>query len=103
MTIKQKTENGTQTFTLEGSLNSVTAKDYSNALSALDKSVKKLVLDFDNLEYISSAGIRQILETSRLCGNLGIDFQIINVNNSVMDVFHITQLDTHLKITLKNN
>jgi len=47
-------------------------------------------LDFDQLEYISSAGLGILLKTQkRLAGN-GVGLRIINVNNHIHDVFRFS-------------
>ena len=53
----------------------------------LDTVVESSTLDFDRLEYISSAGLGILLKTQkRLSGN-GASLRIINVNKHMHDVF----------------
>ncbi len=60
---------------------------------------KKLVLDLEGLEYISSSGVREIVDIILRMpeGN----FSIINVNENVMSVFKIIGLDKKVMITSK--
>ncbi|MDL2246775.1 STAS domain-containing protein, partial [Methanobrevibacter sp. OttesenSCG-928-K11] len=51
--------------------------------------VKILTLDFENLMYISSAGLRVILSAQKIMNNQG-EMIIKNVNDIVMEVFTAT-------------
>lgn len=55
-----------------------------------EQDIETLTFDFSNLEYISSAGLRVILGTSKRANSGGINFKIRNVNDEVMEVFEIT-------------
>ncbi len=44
-------------------------------------------LDFDELEYISSAGLGILLKTQKRLAGSGAALKIINVNNHIHDVF----------------
>ncbi len=46
------------------------------------------VLDFSQLEYISSAGLGILLKTQKRLVESGAALKIINVNNHIHDVFH---------------
>ena len=50
---------------------------------------KDLVLDFAELEYVSSAGLRVILKTQKAMNTKG-SMKIVNVNEMIMEVFEIT-------------
>ena len=63
---------------------------------ALDKTVNEdiadtenLILDLENVEYISSAGLRVILGAQKKMQKLG-SMKVINVCEAVMDVFEMT-------------
>ena len=47
---------------------------------------ESLILDFANLKYITSAGLRLVLKLKKSCMN----FKIVNVNNDVYEVFDMT-------------
>ncbi len=73
---------------LEGRLDTTTAPDLAAELENLD-GVKSLVFDFADLEYVSSAGLRVILATQKTMNRQG-SMEIINVNETIMEVFEIT-------------
>ena len=51
--------------------------------------IKVLTLDFEGLEYVSSAGLRVLLIVKKLMGSKG-DLEIVNVNNKVMEIMDVT-------------
>jgi anti-sigma B factor antagonist len=63
------------------------AAQCATAESFMDGLQGASTLDFNELEYISSAGLGILLKTQkRLAGN-GAGLKIINVNNHIFDVF----------------
>ena len=50
---------------------------------------KNLILDLKALEYISSAGLRVLLSAQKKMNQIG-SMKVINVCDSVMEVFEIT-------------
>ena len=61
--------------------------------------IKSLVLDFSEVAYISSAGLRELLVlTNKL--DEDASFKIINVNSVVADVFEMTQFSQFFEYTL---
>ncbi len=53
-------------------------------------SVPNLQVDFKNLEYISSAGLRVILTAFKQITKQGGTMKLCNLNDQVMEVFEIT-------------
>ena len=54
----------------------------------MDDIAKSSILDFAQLEYISSAGLGILLKTQKRLAESGAALSIINVNNHIYDVFH---------------
>ena len=100
MTLNKTLENGVLTFTFEGWLDTNTSADLEKEAGNV-KDITKLVFDFDKLEYISSAGLRQVVSFAKTSKSIGAEFSIINANNEVMSVFQMTQLDKKFNITKK--
>lgn len=97
MEITSKREEGKVTMEITGWLDTQTAPQLGEALSQLDDSVTSLVFDFSKLEYISSAGLRQVVTAyKKMAGKDG--FKIINVSNEVYDVFRLTGFDQKIQI-----
>ena len=56
---------------ISGWLDTQTAPQLGEALSGLEDSITSLVFDFTNLEYISSAGLRQVIVAYKKNGSKG--------------------------------
>ena len=89
MTIEKKLDNEELTITLEGRLDTVTAPSLEEELKASLEGIKKLVLDFQALEYISSAGLRVLLMAQKTMNKQG-SMVVRNVNETIEEVFEIT-------------
>ena len=89
MTI-EKTLNGTElTINLIGRLDTTTAPQLEAELKHSISGIKKLVLDFSALEYLSSAGLRVLLAAQKVMNKQG-EMIIRNVNETIADIFEIT-------------
>ena len=95
MNIKKAVEENTAVFEIDGWLDTQTAPELGAALDELDASVTELTIDMSALEYISSAGLRQIVAAhKKMNGNLTIK----NVSAEIMDVFNMTGFSKRLNI-----
>jgi anti-sigma B factor antagonist len=95
MKITSTTEGGKTTLALEGWLDTTTAPELGAALESLDRSCTDLEIDMSGVEYISSAGLRQIVSAYKLMrGKLTLS----NVSAEVMHVFKMAGFDKRLNI-----
>ena len=85
------------TVALAGRLDTVTAPELEKELAEILPNVKSLVLDFAQLEYLSSAGLRVLLNTQKIMSKVG-KMVIKNVNDIIMDVFDMTGFSSILTI-----
>lgn len=89
MTI-EKNLNGTELeMSLSGRMDTTTAPQFETELKDSINGVTKLILNFENLEYISSAGLRVILSAQKIMNKQG-EMVIRNVNDVISEVFEIT-------------
>ena len=95
MQITKTTDGNKTTFAIEGWLEAQTAPELGAALDELGIDVEELVLDLEKLEYISSAGIRQIVAAHKL---LGGNLVVCNVSPEVREVFKLTGIDKRVTI-----
>jgi len=90
MTIKQKKENDKLTVYIEGRIDTATSPVLSEHLQRELDGVKDLELDFQNVEYISSAGLRVLLFTQKtMISNQG-KMVVSHVNDDIMETFELT-------------
>ena len=89
MTI-EKTLNGAElTVVVAGRLDTITAPELETSLRESYAGVSKLVLDFAALDYLSSAGLRVILQAQKTMNKQG-EMVIRNVNEGIKEVFEVT-------------
>ena len=89
MTI-QKTLNGsTLNVVLEGRLDTTTAPQLEAELKSSMDGITELDLDFDRLEYLSSAGLRVLLVAQKVMNKQG-KMVIRHVNETIHEVFEVT-------------
>ncbi len=84
--IKAKNENELS-IALKGRLDTTTSPLLETELE-LD-GISRLVFDFSELDYISSAGLRILLSSQKTMNKQG-EMIIRNVNGDIMEVFEIT-------------
>lgn len=77
------------TLTLKGELNSANYKGLEDIISTSLKGITKLVFDFKELTYISSAGLRILLISKKIMNSQG-EMIVLNVNEQIMEIFEIT-------------
>lgn len=94
--MEYKLEKDVLTIYIEGELNSVNSESVGEEIDKIikDKSFKSLVLDFDKVSYISSAGLRIILKLKQRYD----DFSVINASLEVYDVFQMTGFTSMMSI-----
>lgn len=97
MEIISKTEGNKVTMEFNGWLDTQTAPQLQEELSKLEDTVTSLVFDFAKLEYISSAGLRQVVAAYKKMASKD-GFKIINVSNEVLDVFRLTGFDQKIRL-----
>lgn len=89
MNIEKNINEKNLTVKLSGRLDTTTSPELEAVLDDCISDVKKLVLDFNNLEYISSAGLRVLLKMQKIMNTQGT-MKLVGVNDAVMEVFDIT-------------
>ena len=97
MTITKTQENDRITLKVDGWLDVQTTQELHAYMEKLPAS-KELVFDFTGLEYISSAGVREVIAAYRRQKDADAQFCVINVNPDVMDVFSMTGIDKKIQI-----
>lgn len=99
MNITRMRDEDKLTIKLDGRLDTNTAPDLEEGLKRDLPVIKELVLDFGELRYISSAGLRLVLSTQKKMKKQG-KMVIKNVNDLIMEVLEATKFVDVL--TIKN-
>ena len=82
------------TVAIEGRLDTLTAPELEEQLETELDGVEKLIFDFAELEYISSAGLRVLLAAQKEMDEM----VVTNVRPEVMEVFEVTGFADFLNI-----
>lgn len=89
MTIQKNLQGTTLRVALEGRLDTTTAPQLEAELKASLDGITELDLDFEKLEYLSSAGLRVLLAAQKTMNKQGT-MVIHHVNETIREVFEVT-------------
>ena len=85
-----KKQNGSELLLeVEGAIDSTTAPDFNNVLEESMNGITSLIIDFQKVDYISSAGLRVLLVACKTMSKQG-KMVIRHANNNIMDIFTMT-------------
>ncbi|MBF0343779.1 MAG: STAS domain-containing protein [Nitrospirae bacterium] len=99
MEIKEKKDSNTLIFSVSGRLDATSVGQFEkHIMEFINKGEKKLMFDLSGVEYVSSAGLRGILTTSKALKAQGGELRLIVCAGPVMEVFKITGLSSIFKI-----
>lgn len=88
MNITSKIDNDILTIAVEGRIDSTTAPELESTIKSKIGDSSKLIFDFKNLDYISSAGLRVLLGAKKIMADH--EMKVINVNDTVNEIFEVT-------------
>ena len=97
MTITKPKNGSALTLALQGRLDTTTAPELEKELKGSLDGVDTLTMDFEQLDYISSAGLRVLLSAQKTMSKLG-GMKVIHVSDLVMEVFEVTGFSDILDI-----
>ncbi len=97
LNINKTIDEGKALIALEGRLDTMTAPDLEKEVQESTSGLTELVFDMDKLEYISSAGLRVLLASQKIMNNQG-SMKVINVNETIMEIFEVTGFSDILSI-----
>ena len=97
LNIVKKIDGRSLLMKLDGRLDSLTAENFENELMLDLKDVDSVTLDCKKLEYVSSAGLRVLLNLQQTLGE-DDSLKLMNVNEDIMSVFALTGFDEILQI-----
>lgn len=99
MEINKAISNQNVIITLKGRLDTMTAPQLDDEVKGIDfDEVETVTLNLKNLEYISSSGLRVILALYKNLKSKGGNLKIVNVSNTIMELFSMTGMSDYLDI-----
>ena len=97
MEITKIAENGVITLIINGRIDTTTAPVLEKEILADIKDNDKLVLDFKDVEYISSAGLRVLLSSHKIMEKKG-GMTVKSINEALEEIFEVTGFSDILNI-----
>lgn len=86
------------TLTIKGHVDAATAPDLEKVAMEEGAKVEKMVFDFSGVEYISSAGLRVLLQSHKLMSSKGGEFIVQNLTDDVKEILEMTGFSGFLTI-----
>ena len=99
MEIRKTMEGDRLSLVVIGRLETATAPLLDAELKAMDEGVKNLSVDFKDLEYITSAGLRVILTAQKTMNARQGRMEIAGANETIRHVFAMTGFASVLTFT----
>ena len=95
MKISHDERDGVAVIRFEGNLDTNTAPEAQDTLDGLVAGgTTKVLVDFEALDYISSAGLRVLLATAKKLRGSGGNLRLCSLNETVAEVFEISGFST---------
>lgn len=82
---------------IDGRIDATNAEEFRDTISADLKRVNVLTLDFQNVDYISSVGIRSLLLLFKQLRRQDGRMEIININDQVREILKLIGLMEFIK------
>ncbi|MCL2689129.1 MAG: STAS domain-containing protein [Chitinispirillia bacterium] len=98
MDVVKSQESGKITFAVTGRLDTNTAPEFQPVLLAALSEEKQVELDFKEVEYVSSAGLRVLLLGEKTAKTNNAALIIVNPSKEIKEVFDMTGFSDILKI-----
>ncbi len=99
LNIEKKMENGALFIALEGELDTLSSPELEAVLNPLLPEATSVTLDFEKLEYISSAGLRVLLAAEQAMEEKGAgQIQVEKINDTIRNIFEITGFECVLSM-----
>ena len=98
MTIEEVKDGDKIQLNIEGKIDVMSSNELQNEILKAFQKCKNVILNFSNVSYISSAGLRALLIGQKTASSKGGKFMIINANEAVLDVLRVTGLDKVLVV-----
>jgi anti-sigma B factor antagonist len=99
MEVIEKERDGICILTLSGRLDASNSSEFrEKILQIIEDGTRKVILDCENLDYISSAGLRVVLEAIKEIKRHEGKIMLCALQDYIKEVFEIAQFDAFLPI-----
>ncbi len=99
MDVDEKDLDGIRALMPKGHIDSHNAKEFEDrVVRSIDAGATKVLIDFSDVEYISSAGLRVLLIAAKRLQSSGGKFAISSVQEKVLEIFEVAGFSRVLSI-----
>lgn len=98
MTITNQQEGTVLTMSIEGRIDTQTSPELDQAIRELPEDITQLIMDFTQVIYISSAGLRSVLTAQNKMNGKNGSMIIRGAAKNIVGVFKVTGFDTFLTL-----
>ena len=99
MEIAIRNEGEIRVIDFEGNLETSTAAEAEGEINrVIDEGASQVLINFEKLNYISSAGLRVLLATAKKLKPANGELKICNLNETVQEVFDISGFSSILSV-----
>ena len=97
MKVTSSKKGKTCTLTIEGRIDTNTAPELEEAVKSKLPECDKMIFDFNNVDYLTSAGLRVLVYAQRELMKKG-GVEVTGVNENIKNIFTVTGMHKILKI-----
>jgi anti-sigma B factor antagonist/stage II sporulation protein AA (anti-sigma F factor antagonist) len=98
--IKEKTKGDILILSLKGRLDALsTGNAESIVTEQINKGNVKIIFDFAGIDYLSSAGMRLLLRTTKRLRSSDGKLVVCSINHNVMDILKLSGFDSVIEIS----
>jgi len=97
MGITVTSENNIKIIKPESRLDAINSEEFQTESATLIKAGESIILDFSDLEYISSAGLRSILFIGKKAASVNSPFAVAGMKGTVAEVFNLSGFSGMIK------
>jgi anti-sigma B factor antagonist len=100
MEINKRESGAVKSVVLNGNLDTNTAPDAEDHLTSLmEEGSSKILINLENLDYISSAGLRVFLATAKQLKSTSGELRLCHLNETVQEIFDMSGFSTILNVS----
>ncbi len=99
MEIKTEQENGTLVVQVEGRIDGATAPEFESTVkNAIVEEDRAVIVNFEGVSYISSAGLRAVLLVAKQLSQNNTKFALFSLGDLTREVFEISGFDRIIQL-----
>ena len=99
MDVTTERQDGVLSARVDGRIDGSNVAEFEEAIRAVtEEGHRAVIMDFEELTYISSAGLRAILLTAKSLGNQNAKFALCSLSDQIREVFEVSGFDKIIAI-----